>query len=1113
MMKIKLLNRLLLINWHYIKHQVLDFSQINFLTGKNGAGKSTIIDAIQMVLMGDTSGYYFNKAANDKSQRTLKGYLRGEVAEDEETNTIYLRQDDFSSYVLLEFLDQTTEDKFCVGIVFDSYKDGNHEHQFFYLNGEMPENNFVLEGTELNRQGLKAYLLNNFPKNKYEFFDTNGRFKELLLAKLGQVNPKFFRLFKKAVPFTPIMDIKGFISDFVCDVKNTIDITDMQETIRYYKQWEQELEMVKKRLAVLNEVGKKYSSYQEEEQRYEIQSYLTNRSQEEALQEEILELMKQIQGLEDKLVETEDQIRTKEEELILLGKKKDYLTNEKISSDIYQRRQQLTEKIVQLETEKGEVKSREKWLKQMAASYHIQWQEINLWLEKHYSDRPSLEKTLKILVSLEQGEIEPLSAEQLNIVKTSLQEASIFLAEQYVKVKNYYEELTGKGGLLQQEIAGLKQGIKSFPKGVLDLQSLITDKLENKYGKKVGALVFADCLEIKDERWRNAIEGYLHTQKFYLLIEPKYFVEALQIYEEYKFTQKIYDIGLVDVEKIMARKPRPLDNSLALEVEALNPYARVYADFLLGKVVKCEEVKSLREHRTAITPSGMLYQNYVARQLHPSRYEVPYIGRSAVIRQLQMKENQFSVNKKELASQKVLLERLGELRAVNTLNDENIENLLSTRRIILTLPGILAEWQKLTKELGNIDFSYLERIEQALKDVEGEIAIVNSQIRQMENNKGGFQRDKLNKENSIPAIKTQIEEKQAFLKERYPYTWVEEKGEPRFQQELKQRKNPQQIAASFGHAVKGTQTRMENKWGELVDERGRYNQEFGGAFNIRDLTNQVYEEEKKKLEDTFIVDYEEKIRDARERAQVQFKEDFISKLKSNIDAAREQIEDLNKALKDIAWGKDKYRFKVSPNLEYKKYYDMICDELLMEGMTLFSDAFQEKYRDVVEELFRQLIDTGEGILTADKSEELNKNLEKYTDYKTYLDFDLLVTDDEGRESRLSRVISKKSGGETQTPFYISVLASFAQLYRIKQKANNTARIIVFDEAYSKMDHQRIQESINLIRKLGLQVILSAPTEKIGDIAPLVDRNLCVTRIKNETIVRAFDSKELEEKGA
>lgn len=61
-----------------------------------------------------------------------------------------------------------------------------------------------------------------------------------------------------------------------------------------------------------------------------------------------------------------------------------------------------------------------------------------------------------------------------------------------------------------------------------------------------------------------------------------------------------------------------------------------------------------------------------------------------------------------------------------------------------------------------------------------------------------------------------------------------------------------------------------------------------------------------------------------------------------------------------------------------------------------------------------------------------------------------------------------------------------------------------------MDHQRIEESIKLLKKLGLQAIISAPTEKIGDIAPVVDRNLCVTRIKETTIIKAFDPRELLE---
>ena len=51
----KLLKKLLLINWHYIEHELIEFTGINFLTGKNASGKSTIIDALQLLVLGDTS--------------------------------------------------------------------------------------------------------------------------------------------------------------------------------------------------------------------------------------------------------------------------------------------------------------------------------------------------------------------------------------------------------------------------------------------------------------------------------------------------------------------------------------------------------------------------------------------------------------------------------------------------------------------------------------------------------------------------------------------------------------------------------------------------------------------------------------------------------------------------------------------------------------------------------------------------------------------------------------------------------------------------------------------------------------------------------------------------
>ena len=58
----KKLKKILLINWLYYSKQLIHIGDINFLTGKTGAGKSTIIDALQIVLLGELNARNFNKA-------------------------------------------------------------------------------------------------------------------------------------------------------------------------------------------------------------------------------------------------------------------------------------------------------------------------------------------------------------------------------------------------------------------------------------------------------------------------------------------------------------------------------------------------------------------------------------------------------------------------------------------------------------------------------------------------------------------------------------------------------------------------------------------------------------------------------------------------------------------------------------------------------------------------------------------------------------------------------------------------------------------------------------------------------------------------------------------
>jgi hypothetical protein len=63
--------------------------------------------------------------------------------------------------------------------------------------------------------------------------------------------------------------------------------------------------------------------------------------------------------------------------------------------------------------------------------------------------------------------------------------------------------------------------------------------LKIKYKKDVRVDILADLIEVRDKKWQNAVEAYLHTQKFYLIAEPKYFIDALRIYDGQKFKKRI----------------------------------------------------------------------------------------------------------------------------------------------------------------------------------------------------------------------------------------------------------------------------------------------------------------------------------------------------------------------------------------------------------------------------------------------------------------------------------------------------------------------------------------------------------------------------------------------
>jgi len=252
-----------------------------------------------------------------------------------------------------------------------------------------------------------------------------------------------------------------------------------------------------------------------------------------------------------------------------------------------------------------------------------------------------------------------------------------------------------------------------------------------------------------------------------------------------------------------------------------------------------------------------------------------------------------------------------------------------------------------------------------------------------------------------------------------------------------------------------------------------------------------YYEAKQKLEAVELVKYEDKLKKAREDCEQVFKSDFLSKMKENIESARKEFRNLNKALRNIYYGDDSYIFQITYDKKKESLYRMITAENNHEGYNLWSQAFEMEYKEEMEDLFLKLTthdDSGKSVI------------EEYTDYRSYLDYDIEIEKRDGSRQKFSQVYGVKSGSETQIPYYVAIAASFYQLYRY----GDSVRVMLLDEAFDKLDGERIPPMMEFFRSLNLQVILVTPPEKIEIIGENIDTVLTAIRVGKVSIIEEYD---------
>ena len=828
----KHLKKLLLINWHYFSIEEISFSRINFLTGKNAAGKSTIIDAMQLLFLGDTNGIFFNKAANGRSERSLIGYLRGELGDDGNSGFRYLRNRRFTSYIVGEFYDDIKKSDFSAGCCFDYYSENDYSHKFFIFDGPIPENKFVASGTPFEIKELRAFIKGNYKPGRYELPDSNKDFRSKLYSKFGGLGDRFSDLLKKAVPFAPINNIQDFITQFVCNEARPVDVRIMQDNIRHYKDLEHEATVLGEKVNALQDIRTVYDSYSGFIEQEHLHDYTVSRA-------EVQKYIKECELYKNTVAKNEENIKKLNNEITSLSEIKSEIDEQRIAKEIDLQSSSAQQTLNRLKNQEGQLSkkindiSREcDYVKANIRKYGISWRGIleekpdmfNLaridgLKEDLYSDVEDIivmastcKADAEVLLSANTEFLLALGKQGLVRIKEGIERLKTLsdsLGRSFVRE---FEILSRRKGNLEATEADLQKGIKPFDSAVVTLKERIGLELSEKYGKKIEANIFSELIDIRDERWRNAIEGYLHTQKFYILVEPEYFQEALKIYERIKHESRIYDVGLVDMEKILRKGPRVAAGSLANEITTNNILARAYTDYLMGTVIKCDRVEDLRNHERAITDGGMLYQGYVARQMNPGRWDNPYIGRHAIERQLERVRGEICAYREQIHYCSHMTQRLKPLVGLELINQNDIDRTLNALEMESEIFSLEIQLHAVEKEMAGIDKSYIDKLQKIIDELKEQIKKYEIEIETKNKEIGGckqFNQEKT--EETIPKLSETISELHKKLDERFDEDWIRETGYPKYYREINARPNPEDVMNVFGQQWRRAANQSQEK--------------------------------------------------------------------------------------------------------------------------------------------------------------------------------------------------------------------------------------------------------------------------------------------------------------
>jgi uncharacterized protein YPO0396 len=1058
------LNTLELYNWGTFDNQVWRIQPAGdtaLLTGENGSGKSTIVDALLTLLVPNVKRNY-NQAATGRRERSEYTYVRGaygRLQSDEgySAHVQYLRDKNSYSVLLAHFHNDGFEQDVTLAHVFwltDAIRK-------FHVVATCPltiQEHFTGFETIANLKKQLRQIRGVTVEDQF------NRYSQQFRKLFGLHSDKALDLFNQTVTIKEI----GQLDDFVR--QHMLEKTDAQEKIGQLQEHYENLmlayramQKAEHQLALLRPLADESRKYEAAQAEIEFLS---------GCQEAIPVYFagKKWQLLKEAIAATQKDLETAQVQLNQLEEQLNRLRKQETDLQIAISSDETGRRLRELEQEIKYARQSQQRKESDAAQYDKIAQTLHLSPYKNEAAFTGNRQEAAGLVKKVEQQLET-AAEQLR--QTQIAE----------------NELVQEQESIQQELESLRGRTSQIPRQNLSLRSRILDALTIA---EADVPFVGELLTVKDNEraWEGAIERLLHNLGLRLLVPERHYDRFARYVNENNLNGRLI---FHRVPEAGMYSPHQAHNSHALRHKLEIKPDTPYYDWLDNELIQrydytcCDTMAEFDRAQRAITRNGLSksgghdsarYEKDDRRRIDDRRTYVLGWRNKEKIHAL---EDEFDVIEKRLRQEK---SRIDQAKSTQQQAGER-KNLLNNLLAFTDFAQL--DWRSDAVHIQSLEAqkARLEQSSDELQQLQSELSQVQEQIGVVTHNRNGQARIVNQLDYQVSAFLKDIEQAKKDTREADDAAMAQ--YAPRIKEQVNVPINLENVdrlwrdVLTYFRQVSDSQQRSASSYmGRLTTQMQKYKDAYPAEtadFDAAVESIPEFDRELARIERDDLPKYTERFRRMRDEKVIEAIALFQADLYKYVEEIQENIADLNQSLHTIDYTPDTYiqlQTENSRDPEIREFRQMLKDCLADVGQQRTQAAYEAsfaKVRDLITRFKEDIRWTG-----------------KVTDVRQWLNFAAIEryrADDS--EKHYYSDSSGKSGGQKAKLAYTILASAIAFQFGLErgEARSQSFRFVVVDEAFSRSDENNSRYAMQLFKELDLQLLVVTPMTGIHIVEPFI----------------------------